>query len=565
MSYRHFKYEGWLYALAFVAALAMRFIQLGAMPLSDAEAESALQALAVAQGAKPALGAHPLYILSTSLLFFAYGGAGANFLARFFPALVGSLLVFVPLLFVDERIKPRTGVLLACFIALDPGLVALSRQAASPILAVTFTLLALGFFSKDRIRLTGVASALALLSGPSVWLGILGLGITWAISQIFERRDPRQFILHPSSFILAFLSTFIVAGSLFFIAPNGLSAALASIPAFFSRWTVASEFTPLRLMFSLGIYQPFAILLALIATVRGWWVGSKRIIPLSIWFWVALLLAIFLPAREIGDLAWALIPLLALASIELTRKVDVYPEERKEGLGAMLLTVFIWTFMWLDFSGMAATPLGDQSRYVMRLWLLGGAAILLALSLLLVAAGWSARVAQTGGIWGLALGLGLLGLGGAFGSAGLRGLVYPELWHPANLPAQAQLLEATVSDMSEWGVGNDYSAPVMIVGIDSPALEWTLREHQVTVAEVLDVSSSPAFVVTQGQNNPALASAYRGQDFTWRQTPLWQTALTADWVRWVALREMPQAGETIILWARDDLFLDSPSRITRDQ
>jgi hypothetical protein len=179
--------------------------------------------------------------------------------------------------------------------------------------------------------------------------------------------------------------------------------------------------------------------------------------------------------------------------------------------------------------------------------------------LLLVAAGWSTRVAQIGGTWGLALTLGILSLGGALGSAGLRGLAYPELWHPAKLPAQAQLLEATVSDMSEWGVGNDISAPVMIVGIDSPALEWALREHQVTVAETLDIASSPAFVITPFQNDLTLASAYRGQDFTWRQTPSWEATLPKDWLRWLALREMPQSGETIILWARADLFIDVPA------
>jgi hypothetical protein len=26
-------------------------------------------------------------------------------------------------------------------------------------------------------------------------------------------------------------------------------------------------------------------------------------------------------------------------------------------------------------------------------------------------------------------------------------------------------------------------------------------------------------------------------------------------VRWITLREMPQSGETIILWVREDLFL----------
>ena len=88
MTYRHFKNEGWLYMLAFLLALGLRLIQLGAMPLTDAEAAPALQALHIAQGLKPALSPHPFYILSTSVLFFLYGG-GTDFLARLIPALAG--------------------------------------------------------------------------------------------------------------------------------------------------------------------------------------------------------------------------------------------------------------------------------------------------------------------------------------------------------------------------------------------------------------------------------------------------------------------------------------------
>ena len=110
MTYEHFKREGWLYALAFILAVGLRFIQLGAMPLTDIEAAPALQALQIAQGLKPALSPYPFYILSTSVLFFLYG-SGTDFLARFIPALTGSLLVFAPLIL--RRIKPRPSLFLA--------------------------------------------------------------------------------------------------------------------------------------------------------------------------------------------------------------------------------------------------------------------------------------------------------------------------------------------------------------------------------------------------------------------------------------------------------------------
>jgi hypothetical protein len=238
--------------------------------------------------------------------------------------------------------------------------------------------------------------------------------------------------------------------------------------------------------------------------------------------------------------------------------VDIFIEERNEVAGVVFLTAFIWTFAWLDFSGL--TVLAVESReYIMRFWLLIGSLFLLVMSLLLVAAGWSIRIARIGGILGLVLAFGILELGGAIGAAGLRGQAFPELWWLSEQPIHARLLESTVSDVSDWGLGNAHAAAVTIVGVDSPALEWTLRERPVFVVEALDASSTPELVITPLQDNPALSSAYRGQDFAWRQTPLWDVTVPQDWVRWVALREMPTSGETIILWARDDLFINSPS------
>lgn len=563
MTYRHFKYEGWLYALAFLFAIILRFAQLGAMPLTDAEAAPALQALHIAQGLKPALDPHPLYILFTSILFFIYGG-GTDFFARLIPALAGSFLVFAPLLFAN-RIKPRASLVFAFFIALDPGLVAISRQAASPILAIASLLFAWGFYNQNKAGLAGFFAALALLSGPSIWPGILGIVIAWVLVRFLNsRRPPAEAstspFLHPSS-LTAFAVTLLTVGTLFFIAPNGLSAALASFPAYIKGWLTPSNVSAGRLFFSLFIYQPLGILLVIFAIIRGWGTGSSRIIPLSIWFFVALLLAVFIPSRQVSDLAWALIPLWAMAALELIRNVDVFYEERVEVAGVIFLTAFIWTFAWLDFSGLTILPAGTR-EYIMRFWLLIGSLFLLVMSLLLVAAGWSIRIARIGGIWGLVLALGALGFGGAVGAAGLRGGASPELWWLSEQPVQARLLESTISDVSEWGLGDDHAAAVTIAGVDSPALEWTLRERQVHVVEALDASSTPEIVITPLQDNPALSSAYRGQDFAWRQTPLWNVTVPQDWVRWVALREMPQSGETIIVWARDDLFLNSASTTT---
>ncbi len=185
MNFSRLKNEGWLYWLAFLIALGFRIIQLGACPLTDSEATFALQALHIAQGKAPLLGPQTGYILFTSLLFAII--ESTNFMARFSPALVGSALVFVPYLF-REKIKPIPALILAFFFAIDPGLVALSRQANGTILAVTFLLFAWGMWRHQRAIAAGIFAGLALLSGPSLWAGLFALGLTWVFLQGLDTR-----------------------------------------------------------------------------------------------------------------------------------------------------------------------------------------------------------------------------------------------------------------------------------------------------------------------------------------------------------------------------------------
>jgi hypothetical protein len=571
MIYRRFKYEGWLYGLAFLLALSLRLTALGSMPLNDAESELALQALQIASGIKPALEPHPAYILFTAPSFFLYGG-GTNFLARLIPALVGSALVLAPLLFAGH-LKPRPALLLAFFLALDPGLTAISRQAGSPIIAVTFLAFAIGFFDRNQPRLAGGFAALALLGGPAAWTGMLGLGLAWTIARAALRLHPKArpagdqgagsvpaaAILHQAAF--PFAVTFVLAGSLLLIVPNGLSAALASLAAYLAGWGSVSSIRAGWMLISLLAYQPLAIFLSVPALIRGWANGSRRVIPLSIWLLVSLLIALFYPAKQVADLAWTVLPLWALAALELARHLDLRPEERRETAGAVLLTLFLGVFAWLNFAGLVWLSYG-MADFDLRLGLSIGSLALLVVSLLLIAFGWSMRVAQAGAVWGLGLALGALGLSGTFGTMGMRGMTKPELWWPQGIPMQAQLLEDTVDDLSEWGRGYENAVPLVIYGVRSPALEWTLRERRYEVTDMLDIAASPELVVSGGEGDPELAAAYRGQDFSWKSTTDWEIARPADWFRWLAFREMPRTDGTVILWAREDLFLGRADSIS---
>ncbi|NOH01194.1 MAG: hypothetical protein HND47_04070 [Chloroflexi bacterium] len=246
------------------------------------------------------------------------------------------------------------------------------------------------------------------LAGPSLWLGLLGIGITLAIYQLYTRpasqksdtasqlstsnlqpstSQPSTFNFRPSTFLL-FIIAFITAGSLFLTVPDGIGAAFASVPAFIGKWLQPSNISQGMVSLSLLVYQPLPLLLGISAIVRGWTKGIRRIILLSLWLFVSFLLVIFLPFRQMGDLAWTLLPLNALASLEFARYFNVFPEERREVAGVVFLTVFIWVFAWLGFAGMNWFQ-PDTREYLLRFWMLIGALGLLVLSLVLIAAGWA--------------------------------------------------------------------------------------------------------------------------------------------------------------------------------
>ena len=565
------KNEGWLYGLVFLIAIALRFIQLCAAPLTDSEATLALQAMHLAQGQSPLLAPQPAYILFTSLFFAII--ENTNFMARVVPALAGSALVFVPYLF-REKLKPRPALILAFLFAIDPGLVALSRLSGGIILAVTFLLFAWGMWINRRLTAAGIFLGLALLSGPSIWSGFLILGLTWLFlkgmqpkstvdeSPISNSPIADSTITNYQLLIISIITTLLLAGTLFLTAPNGLSAALASIPAYLKGWVSTTTATSGRTLLTFVAYEVLGVSLAVFSLIRGFRTNSKRILRLSLWLAVALLLSVFY--RQTNELAWTIIPLLTLAALELSRAFDMYREEYVEVGMVVIAIVILSAYIWFNVSNIALNPVQVPTTVPVfgivnnpRYFVLFGSLTILLMSIGLVAFGWSARTARLGSTWSLVIFFGIYSLASAWGASGLRSPGGVELWLSDSRPFQAELLSASVDEISEFSLGHINAQPVIIFGVTSPALEWVLRNHAVTIVSTLDPQVAPPVVVTNLMNDLALPSAYRGQDFTWRQTPQWATAQSADWLKWFVFRQLPTDNETIVLWARDDLFPDA--------
>jgi hypothetical protein len=578
------KYEGWLYWLAFLIALGFRLIQLGALPLTDSEAVHALQALQISRGENLLLGPQPAYILFTSVIFLVT--ESANFTARLLPALVGSAMVFLPQFF-REKLHPRPALVLAFLFAFDPGLTALSRQSNGTILAVTFLLFTGAMWMHQRPIPAGIFTGLALLSGPSIWSGLLVLGLTWVFLKGMETKpgnspvsdsqlsDPpaftSQFLQHRPA-LISLLATLLLAGTLLFTAPNGLSAGLSSLPSYLSGWVTPSFTTPGRMLFTFLAYEPLGIFLAFFTIVRGLQTKSPRLILWMIWLAVSLLLAVFY--RQPGELAWTIIPLLALAAQELSRSMDVHAEERAEiGIVSLVFSILV-VYIWFNFANIALNPYSQPFSTPMpffgrlmelpfgpRQAIIVGSSLILLVCIALVAFGWSPRTARLGTIWSLSLFLVIHAMGAAWGASGYRTPNGVELWKPDTPPLQVNLLMSTLEDISRFSRGHARSQPVTVMGINSPSLEWALRNHEVEIVSTLDPQVAPPIVITPLMDNLTLPSAYRGQSFVWRQPPSWNTIQNPDWLKWLVFRQLPRQEEQIILWARDDLFPDARENV----
>ncbi len=632
--------ENRFYALALLVGLVLRLFQLGADPLSDFEASWALQALELARGQEITMGTQPAYIAFTMPLFVLI--KETNGLARLFPALAGSLLILLPLILrpmAGDSIRlRRAGIILAFGLALDPGLVSISHLAGGPMPAISFSLLALTLLFTHRLArpatpdiaaipcVAGVLAGLALLSGPALLTGLLGMAITIVV--IYLMRDTGLIDIGQANgettadsgeghhamtrpVLLSAAITILLAGTLLLQQPQGLGAFINSLPAYAQGLRAASGVPILRLPAAILVYQPLALVFALIAAGRAWLPGStdastERI--LSIWALLALLPGMLYPGRETADAAWSLIPLWGLAALELSRHLPILadkhapivyriPGQGQEdllmaGLQAILVILFS-VLLWYNMLRLEVL----QAEPLLRLAIIVGIILMIVIITILMAAGWSTSAAVQGLIWGVVGILLIYNLAAVSNGRSLSANGRPlsavslqsrciqcsdinrnhpaELWSIAPGNGQEKQLLDTLQDLSRWHTGLPAALDIT-VAYDSPSLQWALRNfsksdpHRVrfispTTATARSFTNpdgqQPAIIITsqtgsdtENQEELGLAASYRGQDFIWQTYPAWQSALPPNLLRWLGFREAPTISSHIIVWARSDLF-----------
>lgn len=545
-----------LIGAAFLIGLGVRLAGLGQLSFNDVEAGWALQALHLAQGAK-LVGAQAGTVLWSGSLFSLLGSG--NFLARFFPAMIGSLVVLAPLFFKDLLGK-RASILLAFGLAIDPLLVGTARQVDGLSMAIAFLGLSIGFYYRRAAIPLGVCLALFFLSGPAAWLGLLIVSVTVLAWRLISGRNGFQLEHSEPSIqldwrrgLFGFAASLFVAGTLFLLVPTGLSGLFNGLATFWKGWgSKQISDTPIMIVAAVISYSLLPFLLGLIGMIVGAVRRCKLDLFLVTWTLISLAILLIYPAFQVRDLVWLVLPLWILAVrlvnnlIEIQRKFPAYL--------LAFVTIVMGTFILINLSSLAGAGLAPNN-IILRWVAVGIGILIILLTAFLVSWGWS----NNDSISGLAMGgtviLIILTLTGMFRAGGFNGKSNLELISQSAAFIDQDLVVKTIGDVSEWKTGQRDALDVVSVDIHSAALEWTLRNfyHYESVSS-LPIDENPSVILLPVSQDLQQKELYTGQEFTLREVPQWKALSGQGWLTWLMRREVPVESDTAILWVRSDLF-----------
>jgi len=543
-----------LYFLAVALGGLVRFSLLGHTAPGDGEARLALQAMDLMRAGGGVSAPEPGYILLTSLTMFLFGAT--NFAARLWPALAGTVLIAAAWL-IRDPIGRKPALMLAFLLALDPVLVAASRTATGSMPAVTCMVLGGILLLRGKSAWAGAFLGLGLLAGPAVWPGVISLGLVyWLFHDRLNGLFASAETLNVKLLAFTGLSVFGVVGSLLLFAPTGISAAAASLVAYLRGWAGPSVTTISHLFGVLLAYQLPAFLLGLAGLAHGLRHKDPVDTLVSVWWGLALVLALANPARTTLDVAWPAIPMLILAARQIGRlkvpeKADRLPVLGQAALTIVLLLFFFYTLLFNPITAGASYPIEALIR-------LGMAIVLLVAVTGMVAWGWSQRVAVSGLQYGVGLLLGILSFSALFHATGYSRNPAAELISPSPFVASADLLQLTLKETIMTRPNPTTEPSIAVVNYPSDALRWALRDYPQVVFTSLPISGlQPDIVISEQTSTPELAAEYRGQALTWTKSPAWSLLAPYEWLRWWMYRDVPLEGmenHQIIYWMKSDEF-----------
>lgn len=550
-----------LFFTAFLVALAFRFINLGLPALTDMEAGIALEAQAVAQGITPVFSEHIGYVGLTSLTFFLF--TAGDFWARFWPALIGSMIVLIPFLF-RRWIGYLPAIIMAFALAISPELVGLSRIIGSPMMAVVFLFLGIAFFIHRKPVLLGIALAFGLMSGASFWLGALIFGISYLLStQNFNISETLHLIPigNKGKFWLyagfSFGLTILIVGTSFLMAPAGLTGLFSGLIVFVRGFGVNYVQPYSLLPIVLITYMAPALVLGLWGGISGMVAKSKKDLFLLSWFLLGLVIILLLPGSQPADMLWVSLPLWALAARFLARVWQAWHNSKKIVLFTAILTIVSLAFLVLSLRSLVNFAPQDGNWLNGLIAIVAGIALIAAI-LLLVKFGWSGEVALTGFMIGAVVVLGAALISSSVNTSGLNPNPHYELWYPQQAYQTPEWMMTTIAKVVDWNASGGSPVEIVVIDGDTPAIRWALRHQQpVNFVPFLPPQSQVGLILSDDQTIPEIADSYRGQDLVISRAVPWQGLTARQYLTWWMTGEVPTIANQVIIWVRTDLMPDA--------
>ncbi|HAJ36294.1 MAG TPA: hypothetical protein DCL15_11430 [Chloroflexi bacterium] len=584
-----------LYLAILAVAAIVRFVGLGAEPLSPTESAHAWSAWLAANQVTVANAPAPdsaLYYGLHALLFWLFGSGDG--LARLLPALASLATVALPW-FWRDWLGRHAALVLAALFALDPWLTAWGRRAEPLALTILLALLALTAlwrwnFARQPLvaqrweRVGAVSLAFLIASGPWgwAWLPVLLLFVL-----VYLWRE-RNYTLQRATFIWFGVALALALTGLT-LRPEAIAALSASLTNWIGEVSGAAGAQPLGWPWQrLLLDQPLLTIFGALGVAGLWFSaaqgeGQRRRLAIFVTAWLVWAWFLWLlPGRSVAALPLAGAPLAIAAAMLLGRAVAApWGELTRLELSTLLVVqsvLVVAALSWL-------AALVDSVVLNSQVWLTSGLLVALMVGvwgIFGVWAGWR----ETGRVALLfyAVLLGLMTVRSTWQLNHTVALMQPNGFWSAITSPDVRNLVRDVERLSSIRRGDPNQIDMQVVYDVSPdpVLGWQLRAmrnlRHVGAASVESVQGDSApgaappvlpLVVAPTPRNDTLAlpDPYIGARYTtvvrWQPTMLppanddgadAQLQWTTFWrprLQWLLYRKAstPPAGETVTLWA----------------
>lgn len=530
----------------FLLALFLRLVKADSIPFTRADADLAWQALEISKFRAESTSPLALYTGLTGLLF--WFTSSNNFFARFFPALFGSSLIFIPYILMSSR-SAKLSLGLSLLLVLDPVLVIFSRQVAGPILAISTLAWSFVFLYQHKNIAAGIAFGMAILAGKYFWLTTALIGLYLLISFLVNRQGFSHIIAlfhKPSkSFYFSTLISSLLVATSFLINPGGLTGIASGLVDLFSI-NYSSSF-PLvlpvffLLTYSLYLLLPFSLLLAHSSS-------RSRLMNLGFLITLIALTALFQNRLSGIYLLIELFIIIVIAKSAMALRLELH-SPALVSLVAFVFFSVILSFTLLSFNQFSARILGEMNLITDLLPILL-ALLLIFISYLLIGLGWGFDHTKP------ALQAAII-LITVFFSLGLS---LSQTWNDATVSqllfSNSEILFPDKPFRNELGVFiqnkvlNTSTASYKLDKMASPGENWEFEEF----SDSSVVSSMPAFIINDSTSESGMMSAYRGTSIVFARRLNLSNKAYSELIHLISSKTLPVSDITRTLWVQTALF-----------